>query len=217
MSSPRGVPAINVVGSALCAMAAVALCALSARSGWDFTSTYGLGNGNGILAALVLGALVVSLLVALLVLLALRWLRAPVRRRGVVLAVSALVTLGSMFPFAASGAAAHERGVRAEALACRADVVRDVLVLARAGGRVVPGNGSDTAGRPDGRCVAVVAVPGDAAAAMRTLNGTARGLGWGAPSARTWRSPAGVVVTAETKPHADSTGETVVDLGGRGQ
>ena len=215
MSSPRHVPAVNVVWSALCALAAVALCALSARTGWEFSSTYGLSNG--ILAALVLGALGVSLLVAVLVLLALRLLRVGVRRRVVVLAVSALVTLGSMFPFAASGAAVHERGVRAEALACRSDVVRDVLALSRAVGRVVPGNGSDTSGRTDGRCVAVVAVPGDTSAAMRVVDSAARDLGWVAPAAGQWRSPGGVVVTAVPTPHASSTGETVVDLGGRGQ
>ena len=53
---------------------------------------------------------------------------------------------------------------------------------------------------------------------MSILDGAARGLGWVAPSARTWRSSAGVVVTAaESIPHEDSAGETVVDLGGRGQ
>jgi len=53
---------------------------------------------------------------------------------------------------------------------------------------------------------------------MSILDGAARGLGWVALSVRTWRSSAGVVVTAaESIPHEDSAGETVVDLGGRGQ
>ena len=212
MSSARRVPAINVVGSALFGLAAAALYVLFAASGWGLTSTY--GRRNSILGALVLAALVVSLIVAVLVFLALRWLGVAVRRRGVLLAVSVLVTLGSIIPPAALGVAAHERGVRAEALACRPNVVGDVLALARAVGRVVPGNDSDALGRTDGRCVVVVAVPGDTAAAMLALDDTARRLGWVAPAARTWRSPGGVVVTAEPTPHAESTGETVLDLGG---
>jgi hypothetical protein len=216
MSPTRRVSAINVAGAIICALAAVALCGLSAQSGWDVTSTY--GGGSGVAQVLVLSALVVSLVVAVLILLALRYLHVAVRRRAVVVALVALVTLFGILAPAAFGAAAHARGVRAETLACRPDVVRDVLALARAAGRVVPTNGSESLGRTDGRCVAVVAVPGETAAAVKTLDGAARGLGWASLSARTWRSPAGVVVAAtESVPHADSVGETVVDLGGRGQ
>jgi len=216
MSSARRVSAIDVAWAVICALVAVALCAMSAQSGWNVTSTY--GGGSGVYQALVLGALVVSLFVAILALVALRCLHVAVRRRGIVLVVSALVTLGSMLPPAAFGGAAQARGVHAEQAACSPNVVREVLALARAVGRVVPTNGSDSLGRTDGRCVVVVAVPGETAAAMSTLDGAARGLGWVAPSARTWRSSAGVVVTAaEAIPHEDSAGETVVDLGGRGQ
>ena len=216
MSSARRVSAIDVAWAVICALVAVALCAMSAQSGWNVTSTY--GGGAGVYQVLVLGALVDGLLVAVLVLVALRCLHVAVRRRGIVLLVSALVTLGSMLPPAALGAAEQERGARAEQTACSPSVVREVLALARAVGRVVPTNDSDSLGRTDGRCVVVVAVPGETAAAMSTLDGAARGLGWVALSARTWRSPAGVVVTAaEATPHEDSAGETVVDLGGRGQ
>jgi hypothetical protein len=215
MSSGRRVSAINVAGAAICALAAVALWVMSAWSGWNVTSTY--GGGNGVYQALVLGALVVSLFVAVLVLLALGCLHVAVRRRAVVLAVSALVTLGSMLPPAAFGAAEQARGVRAEKAACRPDVVRDVLALARDVGRVVPTNGSASFGRPDGRCVVFVAVPGESATAMSTVDGAARGLGWVVLPAHTWRSPAGVVVTAEATPPEDSGAEALVTLGGHGQ
>ena len=108
MSSARRVSAIDVAGAVICALVAVALCAMSAQSGWNVTSTY--GGGSGVYQALVLGALVVSLFVAILALVALRCLHVAVRRRGIVLVVSALVTLGSMLPPAAFGAAAQARG-----------------------------------------------------------------------------------------------------------
>jgi hypothetical protein len=213
MSSAFRVSAINLAGAVFCALAAVALCVMSARSGWNVTSTY--GGGIGVYPMLLLGAVVVGLFVAVLVLLALRCLHLAVRRRAVVIAVSVLVTLASMLPPAALGAAAQARGVRAEETACRPDVVRDVLALARAAGRVVPTNDSVSIGRPDGRCVVLVAVPGEAAAATSTLGGVARVLGWVVLPAQTWRSPAGVVVTAEVRPRQESGGETLVDLGGR--
>jgi hypothetical protein len=215
MSSARRVSAINVAGAVICALVAVALCVMSAQSGWGVTSTY--GGGAGVYQVLVLGALVDGLLVAVLVLVALRCLHVAVRRRAVVLVVSVLVTLGSMLPPAALGAAEQARGARAEQTACSPNVVRDVLALARAVGRVVPTNDSDTFGRPDGRCVVFVGVPGKAAAAMSALDGAARGRGWVVLSARTWRSPAGVVVSAGATPPREPGGETLLELGGRGR
>jgi len=214
MSSARRVSAINIAGAVICALAAVALCVVTAQSGWGVTSTY--GGGSGVYQVLVLGALVDGLFVAVLVLLALRCLHVAVRRRAAVLAVSVLVTLASTLPPAVLGAAEQARGARAEKAACRPEVVRDVLPLARAVGRVVPTNDSDSRGRPDGRCVVVVGVPGEAAAAMSALDGAARGLGWVVLSAHTWRSPAGVVVSAGATPPAEPGGETILELGGRG-
>ena len=133
MSSARRVSAIDVAWAVICALVAVALCAMSAQSGWNVTSTY--GGGSGVYQVLVLGAL------------------------------------------------------------------------------VVPTNDSDSRGRPDGRCVVVVGVPGEAAAAMSALDGAARGLGWVVLSAHTWRSPAGVVVSAGATPPAEPGGETILEPG----
>ena len=215
MSPAWRVPAVRVVGAGLCGLAATALWAMTATTGWNLSFTY--GRRSSILAALFVGALVVTVVATALVLLALWCLGVAVRRRGLVLAVSALVTVGSIVPPAAYGVAAHDRDLRAAALACRPDVLRDVLVLAEAAGRVIPLNDSDAVGRTDGRCVVVVAVRGDTAATMRALDSSARGLGWVAQADRTWRSPAGVIVTAEPTPHAESSAETVVELGARGR
>ena len=215
MSPARRVPAVKIVGAGVCGLAIGALWAMTSTAGWNLSSTY--GRRSSILAALLVGALVVTVVATALVLLALWCLGVAVRRRTVVLVVSALVTVGSIVPPAAYGVAAHDRDLRAAALACRPDVLRDVLVLAGAAGRVVPSNDSDAVGRTDGRCVVVVAVRGDTAAAMRALDSAARGLGWVVQAARTWRSPASITVTAGPTPHAESSAETVVELGARGQ